>query len=1343
MNKKFFTLIAGIAMLAGLVGTANAQIMDVGTKVTSLPSDATSKLYQIGLVLNNGVSRLTTDAATSAWESAETFNVPLLLTVDKEGVLRVDSFANYLTSFRAKLGETLWCANRIDDYHTGGLNASVKFTNKANDRLLMVSPEDVNKTNSEKLNVNYGSQESWGLYAAYPRIEPGMPLYSYYKSDSVLVLLFDPAATGDDPWATGLYVARMHPDTFFMGVYNGFTSLPANRFHTSYVPGGGRSNAQNVLFATLMKPAKRVLNAEDFNTVLGTKSTSWGQTLKFILDNNKTDRFNPWSKFNLKATDVNKTRLGRVYTDETTGDNYQIDQLTGAPVNITTGAAPTPLLGLNNSQKDSTWVMFSLENGFDADRENDKYLYVDTAYSDSYLINGVIKNSGNLVFNFSKAPLDGGPGTAGTRTSLEYQYYFRLVYDIHNDSLGIDVASAKFRELEEAQDKTNGNYWSSPGTTTRFWRSYGSGVWYYSHPTATSAWTNGDRLHVKLAMIDQDSESPRLITIGTPYVYTYAQFGLTGCQIVENFESVAAGLYVIKNNKGQALGVPINTDSIAPFATPASKYAPSFINLDGIIEPQDMPSFQWVVKPTRTTSAATSPIELINREFPNIRYTVTLVKNGETNPDKAPTASRGDRNDLTKSYFTAVDSRRENPFLGYYYIPYETSQMTTYDLNYFHALGVNTSLYLGLTDDGTNRIVAQKGRTQFALEPVPAASDATHNYYYPIPYGYAPTKDDVEKLKIAQLKRQAYTLRIGGLDGKVLRVDNARESYTAGDIPGANDYGVKDYGVFLLKTNNTTKDGKKYYALLDTNSFHGRKPNWDNTSNTGYRYNYSRLSDYITGFPAPSSTNENPLWGGTYQHPYKISYTKLSIADGNIIAYANVQKEARTSAFQIKEYSAPLYRRFDGGQYTFGSRENADSTVTEPYAGIDTANAKEKNAPLFLRFYDIAQPWMYLYENSDTLNALRSEVDRKKNISFLGLQDNVHFPEGDTLKSKAAYYQFYVDTAFVKRSPDGRASEPYTNMPQYMLVVRPEIRKAGKIYSAGADSTWYIDENGNKVPLDESHWANKEPKDVPHLVRGMYLFNATDSVERRNSNYKGHGTIEGDIRLAFVEGVHLGDTFYVLPESYKTVSTLQIQLNPETWLYNNPNIPWYRKHYLGANTHYEPRWHDYDPGNKDYKVPSTPNIAGYTTEKKAPNGKSMVFQFRLRNFGENPDRNFFIESEWMSGTEIGPKRATFALNHNGAPVVSLDIPYDQTGIYWNDAALGLNVNQVEGDKYGDPKATGNEAAATAAPKVIGGAGSVTILNAAGKTITVTNVLGQTIATSVATGNSQTIALPKG
>ena len=70
----------------------------------------------------------------------------------------------------------------------------------------------------------------------------------------------------------------------------------------------------------------------------------------------------------------------------------------------------------------------------------------------------------------------------------------------------------------------------------------------------------------------------------------------------------------------------------------------------------------------------------------------------------------------------------------------------------------------------------------------------------------------------------------------------------------------------------------------------------------------------------------------------------------------------------------------------------------------------------------------------------------------------------------------------------------------------------------------------------------------------------------------------------------------------------------------------------------------------------------------------------------------------------------------------------------------FNVKQVTTPSL----VVGNEQAATNAEiKIIGSAGTVTILNAAGKSVIITNVLGQTLVSTTLKSDNATLAVPAG
>jgi hypothetical protein len=1295
MNKKFFTLMAGVFLLAGLVGNGYAQDMDKGPGVTAFPDNGNTKLYQLYFVkgsTNPNISTITGSDTTSA-----PYGDNLLIMKDN-GDLELVEFTGYYGN-GYKIGESLWCADKAPTF-SGSLGVNFTFTSKGSKRQLALSPEMAVKGGT--LNVNYGNLTDWSLSGTVSNLQPGLPLYSYFTAangnkDSVLVLMYDATV--------GLYVAKAQYNKLMAFVYGGSAN---NIWGKNDMPANIKtlSHDDNILWTVLSRPAKKVLTADDFNRKLVEDDRTF-RSITFSRDNkNIPSQKNPWSTYKLKAIDVSTLAMRPYHKD-----NF----------NFSTGGVSTPFT-------DSTWVAFYLENELTVG-EDDKWLYVDTAYT----TNGSVTQY--LTFNFSSDKFGYSDNKEATSTTsavlgtipkslIEGQYFFMLYYDIFNDALYIDAYQITHnlfpRSNSPATTDTRYKWWrevvASAASPSIDLGQVKTGIWNYQNVTNTD-----QRRIFRVGVVDIDAASGmQLVTLGnTNYAATYGKLGVAGCASVSSeFESIAPGLYTIQKD-GAALGVPINTDSLAS----DSKYPVGFFTLDGINNPDYTPASQWVVQLLRPSAPGTSSIRIINREFPNIEYSSIQLKKGAD--------SEGSAKIFKKEMFKAVPAKlASDPHLGYFWLDKQVTDVNSYAFNYFHAF--DSERYLGY-DKTSKRVGISKLQTQFFLTPIPTKIDDKLTYAG-VDYGYRPTEAE-QKAGIAQLKRVAYDVRIESKKGDPMYVD-AQNVYKKGQ--GEKLHRVTDYGVFLIKSYHYA-NGKEYYALLDTNSFYGRKPEFkdpndalqtEDASAANYVGNYQGLPDYKDNIP------------------YRLTYTKLSIADGSTIAYANVQKESRTSAFAIGVYSVPLYRRFDGGEYFYG---NGDDKTAEPFKGD---SAKDANSPLFLKFHDMILKDMFLFENSYTKNAFRGDI---KN-SFLGIQDRIHYEEGvdKGLESDthAPYYQFFVDTAYVKRTSDGRTKlnegEEYTPMPQYMLAVRPIILPEGKIWvREGSDIV--INSPNKPVDPNDPKWNDWKGYDVKRLVAGYYLFNAQDSINRGLDGFKGQkkDNITDDTRLAFVKGVHYGDSFYVMPDEWEltehNVSILQRE--PQRLR----ALPWWKQHDLGKNTHYEQRW---NITKKDGKVttPVEPNRiykdeeykTGTATEKTVLNGKSMVFQFRLRNFEQNKNRNFFIESERKEDdNKIAPTEAKFINIHNGVPVISNEWVIYEDNEALNDAALGFNVIQeTEEGKYGVPS-TANETVVIDGAKIISGVNSVTILNAAGKTVTVTNVLGQAVAKTVVSSDNASISLPKG
>jgi hypothetical protein len=699
--------------------------------------------------------------------------------------------------------------------------------------------------------------------------------------------------------------------------------------------------------------------------------------------------------------------------------------------------------------------------------------------------------------------------------------------------------------------------------------------------------------------------------------------------------------------------------------------APKWVKLDdaavgGTVNPNYIPAYQWAVVKTRTDHPEISPIRITNREFPEIELNFLQLRDDAT----ATLYGTG----VSKTNFTAVPAaQKKDSVLGYKYLTAEDSRFNTYVFNYLHRY--NDEQFLNVKKIGTDTsLFVDVAKTQFELIRH-REGDQTYGYY---------AKNVIPDL--SQLRKVAYTVRVKDQSrntNKQILVNKAEKRYVVGGAVAA-----ADTAIFLLKTNNTRLiDGvvKPYYALVDTGS-------------------YATVNDDVV---------------------------KVGIADETLWAYVQVQKETRTSAFAVLEWTEPLYRRFDGE--TYGSRE-----IKEIFGTTD-------NAPQWLKFTK-QNNWEteFLFENSPrgigspdpnkpNTNDYRDDLTAlgKTTISFLGLYNIKQYPESGDLSN----YTIYVDTAFVKRKTNGEGAadiKEYTAKPQYMLAVRPDFVKGDTLFIYRRDSIW--SSSGELIGVNPGK-TDTIPRNIA-FTRAFYVFNAQDSIggnsngqDPRKPDYVGkfaYGA-EYTTRLAFVDGVHMGDTFYVLRNHPLTTDIDSAYLLA---------LPTFDKHYLGANTHYLPRW------NKNGSL-AWGNSTDYFNN--AWNGKSMVFQFRLIDpEGVNDPKNaqsraFLIESrnnEGANAEQMGPQSGRWIKIQNGVPVVS-DLS-DKDVAAQNGAEI---FNVTEGETG---KAVGNEKAAVASSvQVITGVGTVTILNAGGKKVAINNILGQAVANQAVSSDNETIALPKG
>ena len=216
---------------------------------------------------------------------------------------------------------------------------------------------------------------------------------------------------------------------------------------------------------------------------------------------------------------------------------------------------------------------------------------------------------------------------------------------------------------------------------------------------------------------------------------------------------------------------------------------------------------------------------------------------------------------------------------------------------------------------------------------------------------------------------------------------------------------------------------------------------------------------------------------------YEPSNMKISVKDypsilvtekleGEMQGWYGLYQDGRTSTFALIQKDAPKYRRLN---------------VTDAEDGLkdmDVNNAE---------FYVTRNSNRFLYEN--TMNKVAGYEADPLGLNFLG---DFNAKEMD---SNAA---MFVDTAYVRNN---------TNRPQYMLALRPDFTPVLQ-----------------DCPYDPSHGKHEIPQ-----VKASYLVTLADSVANAaNKTEETKFTYENRkyTRLAFVDGIHRGDSLIILSSKF-------------------------------------------------------------------------------------------------------------------------------------------------------------------------------------------------------------------
>lgn len=717
--------------------------------------------------------------------------------------------------------------------------------------------------------------------------------------------------------------------------------------------------------------------------------------------------------------------------------------------------------------------------------------------------------------------------------------------------------------------------------------------------------------------------------------------------------SLAEGVYMIK----------VRTSGLDKFGNERTNYEDGdylIANLNGRYgyiaqaKNQDfdhMPAAQWVVKKNGTSD--TAPVQIINREFADQNtesYNRSFKLNGQLfKADKNVFFADGD----TLEFIPVSEASLKNDKLGYKYVTEDDTKVQSYLFNYLHGLSSDKFLYVPFDKDSIIRVDENGEKSIFRLEIV--ATDT---------YGYDNS-----------LVRNVY--RIKDNYGRGLGYDYNLKKYVFSTNVG---------GHYFLKENND-KDGNHYYAIIPANLQWNYDEDGENGQYVVIDHDFEIYDN--TGVLTGSINAKSVAYASS---KVSVDDNTLDLVNGDIYdKFVSGSFEARTSAFAVKIYDSPLYRRFNnealGESKTDGSQQLAF-----------VENVRQE----------------YLMDEMN-LNL------QDKTVDYAGIWN---------AEKAGGKLFFHVDTAWVNRGLG------YIK-PQYLISVARNDQE-GVATEPCTEAGPHIDADGHIT--DDPYKCVHANRGKLGFVYGKYLVNFSDSVvavaatDAKVNPYMINSQNNGAYsytRVGFVPAIKVGDSLVVLTNGFEKMEPAKLDTATIFKNYRDNKLTNFIVDLVG-DKHKNVTW--------SFRHVNPDNAADVEAE-----GEANAFLIESNVYAHDYV-NDVVDGKYTTvyGCEehrIAPtSRAAWLKMQNGCLVLT-----DNSATFDNaktnaDGALVFNVEQMaEGDEF----VTSNDEIAAEGIAIVAGNGSVTIQGAAGKSVVITNILGKVVAETVLTSDNVTIAVPAG
>ena len=743
---------------------------------------------------------------------------------------------------------------------------------------------------------------------------------------------------------------------------------------------------------------------------------------------------------------------------------------------------------------------------------------------------------------------------------------------------------------------------------------------------------------------------------------------------------------------------------------------------EGLQNFHHMPATQWVVEqqPCDEPLNATPTVAIYNREFNGKNWFTQLlgvydnvpVFEGQLYMDKDGRYFTLNHRDyyriwtdstvddhVERNLFNCADRVAFNPVdpqttEGFFNEKESVLRETTYKFEQifdetlsgkFLGLDSSRSDYLRLVDEGAEfELYRAEGwypveETKLVFNPATKEDDVvklgTYKFEYrdSIEYGYSSEKAAVKPLYKTFFKVKVKDENLIDNDHTFLAINNQYKYVIATEKEILDPKNELRFAVVTLKENNHL--GIEHgYSLVNAPEYTIVKAGAtkDDLKDLYWKWVYDETDAqaYLSFYYVDSKTGK-PVEMVRLANHFKdenkhwyANWGKLAVESISLNAKIASLCETTTDAFALVPAARNLYRTLDAA-YVNNAKKVIDLTTVD-YQGNES-----------------------LYEDSG---------------SKLAMANKLNYLAAENLGNQTKREGFYVD----------KVAKSSAYMPQYLLAV-------------AADSV-----PAYKYCVDGIHGINPgcgHAVETPGYVEGRFLVNFNDSIKEAliDKLTKRADAFKSDnfVRLGFVEGIHRGDSLYILKDT--TLASIK-KADKTGKLYVDPMF--------------------FNKANEGKK---------YNVVKLDGKHNNAAFSFR-----EVGDGNFLIESNDLNDNAmIGSFGAGAWIKlHNNVPVLTQYTNHngdhntgDSTDAWrkFSDATttgtFGEAINQAARFKMAavdkDAHATANETIATSDVTVSATNGAVVVKGAAGKAVVVTNILGQTLANAVISSDNASISVPAG